>query len=183
MALFLTYGLFMGATFYYLSIVKTQEPEKWPTWKPLIYELTFRNVMELREQLSTSIGWLPEIWAYMMKQFIPHVILILFINLAQSSTGTVGEPLFGNYGGYANWPFQIMGYGTTLFAFGLFVIGFVAPDLYKGLTLLDEKALIHGYGQGAQKKELEKLGGGEASDESEKAEDEETPAKVDEAEA
>lgn len=174
-ALFLTYFVFLGGSFYFLSKVKAAEPDKWPTWGPLVYELTFRNVMELRDQLSSTIGFLPKIWAYMMKQFIPHIVLLLFINLAQSSTKS-GDPVFGNYGGYVSWPFQIIGYGTVIFAFGLFVIGFFAPDLYKGLTLLDEKALIHGYGQGSQVKELEKMGITKdiaASDEEEQAEKEE----------
>jgi hypothetical protein len=147
----------MGATFFFLSKVKAADPEKWPTWKPLIYELTFRNVMELREQLASTVGYLPTFWAFMIKQFIPHVVLILFINLAASNTDD-GDALFGNYGDYINWPFQGLGYLTVIFAFGLFLIGFGAPDLYKGLTLLDEKALIHGYGQGTQVKELEKMG-------------------------
>jgi hypothetical protein len=158
LALFLTFFAFLGLTFFFLAKVKAENPEKWPTWSPLIYELTLRNVMELRDQLSTTVGWLPWIWAFLIKNFIPHVVLLLFINLAQSNSGTVGEPLFGNYGGYEDWPFQWMGYATVFFAFGLFIIGFVAPGLYSGLTLLDEKTLIHGYGQGAPAKELEKMG-------------------------
>jgi len=84
----------------------------------------------------------------MIKQFIPHVVLILFINLAQSKNDD-GEPLFGNYGGYSSWPYQILGYGTVLFSISLFLIGFLFPNLYSGLSLLDEKTIMHGYGQGA----------------------------------
>jgi len=158
--LFLIYFAGIGATLFFLKKRMEEEPGKW-TWSAIIYEITFRNVMELREQLSSTIGFLPKIWAFMIKQFIPHVVLILFINLAQSKA-TNGEPLFGNYGGYSSWPFQIMGYGTVLFALGLFLIGFLFPDLYSGLTLVDDKMVMHGYGQGVQEAaEHKKLEGDE----------------------
>ena len=150
----------IGFTLYFLKKKMKEEPDRW-TWKSIIYELALRNVMELREQLSSTIGFLPKIWAYMMKQFIPHVILILFINLAQSSNED-GQPLFGNYGGFPDWPYQILGFGTVIFALGLFLIGFFFPELYSGLSLLDEKNIIHGYGS-AQKNaddSVRKLEGG-----------------------
>jgi len=106
-ALFLVYFAGIGFTGFFLKKKMEEEPGKW-TWKTIIYEISLRNIMELRAQLSSTIGFLPNIWAYMMKQFIPHVILILFINLAQSNNED-GESLFGNYEGYANWPFQILG--------------------------------------------------------------------------
>jgi hypothetical protein len=153
-ALFLTYFAFLGLTVYFLKKKMAEEPAKWSSLGEIFWELSFRNIMELREKLASTIGFLPTIWAYMIKQMIPHVVLVLFINLAQSTT-TDGEPLFGNYGGYVSWPFQIIGYGTVVFAFGLFLIGFAAPDLYAGLSLLDEKTIIQGYGQGEPGKELE----------------------------
>lgn len=188
-ALFLVYFAGLGFTWFFLKKKMEEEPGKW-TWKSIIYEISLRNIMELRAQLSSTIGFLPNIWAYMMKQFIPQVILILFINLAQSNNDD-GDSLFGNYGGYADWPFQILGcvfcflcsncrrphcyflsdheiltqtfpwnfrrYGVVLFSLSLFLIGFVFPDLYSGLSLLDEKAIIHGYGA-AQKVEEENSG-------------------------
>lgn len=156
-ALFLIYFAGIGATLFFLKKKMAEEPGKW-TWKSIIYEITFRNVMELRDQLASTIGFLPRIWAFMMKQFIPHVILILFINLAQSKAPN-GKSLFGNYELYADWPYQIMGYGTVLFALGLFLIGFFFPDLYSGLTLVDDKLIMHGYGQGVQEAQQKQLEG------------------------
>jgi len=56
-----------------------EEPGKW-TWKTLAWEVSFANIMHLRDRLAHAFGSFPVIWAYMMKQFIPHVILILFAN-------------------------------------------------------------------------------------------------------
>jgi len=177
-ALFLTYFFFLGLTVFFLKKKMAEEPDKWSSLGDIFWELSFRNIMELREKLSSTIGFLPTIWAYMIKQMIPHVVLILFINLAQSTTEN-GDPLFGNYGGYIPWPFQIIGYGTVIFAFGLFSIGFAAPDLYSGLTLLDEKAIIHGYGQGTPGKEVEdkKLMDAASDEEVHSVEKEETAGK------
>jgi hypothetical protein len=127
-------------TAFFMKQKMEEEPDKW-TWNSIIWEVSFANVMHLRDRLSHSIGFLPETWAYMMKQFIPHVILILFVNLAASQTDD-GETLFGNYGGYRAWPFQYIGYGTVVFAGFLFLIGLVFPDVYNGLTLVDTKTLI-----------------------------------------
>ena len=76
-----------------------------------------------------------------MKQLIPQVILILFINLAQSKNDD-GDPLFGNYGGYISWPFQVLGYLAVVFAGFLFLLGLAVPNAYNGLTLIDEKTVI-----------------------------------------
>ena len=73
-----------------------------------------------------------------MKQFIPHLILILFINLA-AADNAIGESLFGHYGEYVSWPFQILGILAVVFVLFLFVLGLAAPNLYEGLELIDEK--------------------------------------------
>ena len=85
-----------------------EEPNTWESKSAMWWDLAFGNILHLRDRLSSDIGWLPTIWAYMMKQFIPHVILILFINLALSETDA-GKSVFGNYGGYRAWPFQYLG--------------------------------------------------------------------------
>lgn len=118
--------------------------DKWNSLSHVLFELAFRNILDLRDQLASTVGYLPVIWAYMMKQFIPQVILILFINLARSTTGDDGDPLFGNYGGYDQWPYQVLGYLSVVFAGFLMVLGLVVPDAYDGLTLLDESKIMHG---------------------------------------
>lgn len=126
------------------------EPGRW-TWGSIFWKLGFGNVMDLRDQLSSTIGFLPKIWAFMMKQVLPHIILILFINLARSNNSD-GESLFGNYGNYVQWPFQVLGYLSVIFAFFLFLLGLVAPSAYDGLTLIDDKIIMHA---GTEGKEVE----------------------------
>lgn len=108
-------------------------------------DLAFGNVMDLRKQLSETVGFLPSVWAIMIKQFIPHILLILFINLARSKGG------LGTYGGYSQWPYQIIGYGCMLFAAVVFLVGFTCPDLYNGLSLVDEKMVLRPTGEEAPK--------------------------------
>mmetsp|Transcript_12620 Transcript_12620/g.24240 ORF Transcript_12620/g.24240 Transcript_12620/m.24240 type:complete len:654 (+) Transcript_12620:123-2084(+) len=131
----------MATTAFLMSQKMANEPGTWTSSSAMWWDLGFGNVMHLRERLADDIGYLPTIWAYMMKQFIPHVILILFINLALSETDE-GKSVFGNYGGYRAWPFQYIGYGAVLFAGFLFILGLVFPDAYNGLTLTDDKAHI-----------------------------------------
>lgn len=135
------------------------EPGMW-TWGSIFWKLGFGNVMDLRDQLSSTIGFLPRIWAYMMKQVLPHIILILFINLARSNNDA-GESLFGNYGSYVQWPFQVLGYLSVIFAFFLFLLGLVAPSAYDGLTLIDEKLIMHAGTEGKEvdpEKDADELG-------------------------
>lgn len=99
-----------------------------------IYELSFKNVMDLRAELSKSVGWLPTLWAVMMKQMIPHVLLILFINLARSEN-KVGESQFGNYGDYVAWPYQCIGIACVLVAAVFFLVGLIAPQAFEGADL------------------------------------------------
>lgn len=140
LGLSLCYFAGIGLTAFYLNAKMNLEPGKW-TWLSIMYDLGFGNIMDLREKLSSTIGFLPKIWAIMMKQIIPHAILILFINLAVSKTDD-GDRKLLNYGNYETWPFIILGWGVVLFVFFLFLLGMIAPDAYKGLTLIDEKTLM-----------------------------------------
>lgn len=109
------------------------EPGKW-TWGSIIYELALGNVMRLRAELQSVVGYLPWLWAFAMKNLIPQILLILFINLAQSNNAD-GESLFGHYEGYVSWPFQVLGILVVCFA-SLFVLaGFVAPSIFEGADI------------------------------------------------
>lgn len=88
----------MGVATYYLKKKMTEEPEKW-TWKTILWELVFGNIFSLRDRIAPVIQRIPALWCILTKQFIPHVLLILFVNLAQAKTST-GETVFGSYGGY-----------------------------------------------------------------------------------
>mmetsp|Transcript_14648 Transcript_14648/g.29751 ORF Transcript_14648/g.29751 Transcript_14648/m.29751 type:complete len:649 (-) Transcript_14648:136-2082(-) len=165
-ALFGVYAVGIVITAIFMKQRMDQVPGKW-TWSDMAWELAFGNIMHLRDRLANCVGFFPRIWAYMVKQFMPHVLLILFANLA-SSTNDNGKKVFGNYGGYRAWPFQYLGYGCVLFAGSLFLIGLVFPDAYDGLTLIDEKAQIAE--KDVQEFEADKSGEVESDDSPEVAE-------------
>ena len=129
-------------TAFFLKKKMDEQPGKWDgSLATAMYEIAFRNVFDLRDQLAGCVGFLPYFWAVLMKQCIPQIILILFINLAQS-TNDNGDALFGNYGGYLSWPFQVLGYLVVVFAGFLFLFGLAVPHAYDGLTLIDEKTIV-----------------------------------------
>ena len=120
LALFLVAGAGLMLTFFFLAKKKAQEPDKW-TWSSMMYELGLKNVMALREELESTVGWMPWLWAFMIKCFIPHVLLILFINLMLSGN-TDGEPLFGNYGTFEFLSFYQSGYEIPRFPLLFFIL-------------------------------------------------------------
>jgi len=66
-----------------------------------IYVLGFENVMDLRAELEPVIGWVPIVWCFLIKHFIPQVLLILFVNGASAKIDTPDGPVskFGHYEG------------------------------------------------------------------------------------
>jgi len=105
---------------------------KW-TMKSLWWELYFGNIVALRDRMQTQIGRVPFVWCFLMKHIIPHLLIILFINLAQSTNDD--GPLFGNYGGYETKPYQVLGILTFVFTLFVFAVGVIFPDLYAPLAL------------------------------------------------
>jgi hypothetical protein len=129
-ALFICYLVGLAVTGFLLKQKINQEPDKW-TWGSILYELTLSNIMGLRDELMSVVGYLPWIWAFAMKYIIPHVLLILFINLAQSKNAD-GESLFGHYEGYVTWPFQVLGILVVAFASLFILVGAIAPVVFEG---------------------------------------------------
>ena len=120
-------------TLFLCSRKMSQDPDTW-TWSSIIYEVTLSNVMVLREELQSVCGWIPWAWAFMMKHFIPQVLLILFVNLAASKNED-GEPKFGFYENYVGWPYQVLGIGAVGIAIAMFLAGVFYPDIYKKADL------------------------------------------------
>ena len=103
-ALLVVYGVFISITVTFIS-----KNEGSITEDPLgakIMDLAFGNIFDFKAKAEPIIKYVPTIWCFLIKQFIPQVLLFLFVNLAQSKTST-GKALFGNYGGYPFSPFQV----------------------------------------------------------------------------
>ena len=140
LGLFLCYFAGIGATLWLMRQKMAREPDMEWTWKDMVYEVSLKNVMQLREELEGVVGFMPRIWAICMKQVIPHILLILFINLA-SNENADGESLFGHYGGLETWPFQVLGILCVVFVASLILIGMALPDLFEGADLTVGKKL------------------------------------------
>lgn len=129
LGLFLCFFSGLAITGVFLSQKMNKEAGKW-TWHSIIYELTLGNVMELRSELSIVVGYLPWIWAFALKNVIPQILLVLFINLAQSKNED-DKPVFGNYGGYVTWPFQVLGILVFCFASIFVLVGTMVPQVFE----------------------------------------------------
>lgn len=97
-----------------------------------MYNLVMGNMLQFKEKVGPVVGPVPLVWCFAIKQIVPHVLLILFFNLATSKADD-GKNNFGGYGGYAMAPYQILGILTFLFMVFLFAIGLVYPPVYNKL--------------------------------------------------
>jgi hypothetical protein len=72
---------------YCWSILKTLvNDEKGVEMKELVLELTMGNILQLRKELEASVGYIPWIWAFLMKHVVPQTLLVLFFNLFFAKT-------------------------------------------------------------------------------------------------
>merc|ERR1712232_1265582 len=154
-ALIVIYLLGIIPVFFMLN--KKKKEGDW-TWKSILYQLMFRNVFELRDQLSSSgVGYIPGVWCILIKHIIPSLLLILFINLAGAQNSD-GKALFGNYGGYVTYPYQFLGILIIALTLFLLALGFVRPDTYDILAdPEDESTLKDKMGAGANVDDDQKL--------------------------
>lgn len=129
----LFYSIGCGISHFYLTKTLAGDTEgKWTIGK-LWWELSLGNILALRNRIQPVIGPIPFIWCFLMKHIIPHILIILFVNLAQSDNGA-GEPIFGGYGSYPTGPYQVLGILTFVFALFLFINGLIFPTLYEPLA-------------------------------------------------
>jgi hypothetical protein len=131
-------GWFPGllVTHYFLMERIALEPERW-TVRSIWWECAYGNISRLRDQIQPVIGPIPFIWVILMKNFIPHVLIVLFLNLCASENGA------GNYGGYAIRPYQLLGLISFIFAIFLFFVGLLVPEVYEPLALPQTKILTN----------------------------------------
>ncbi len=136
--LFITYA--MGISYVGHLMSKQMQEDPTLTWSDMFFYLTMSNVMELREDLISSVGYIPVAWAFLIRHFIPPVLLVLFFLGADATT--IDEDgnevkVFGNYGGYAS-PYQTLGILTVVFAGFLVASSLIFPNLYNTLQTVDE---------------------------------------------
>ncbi|KAL7545032.1 hypothetical protein ACHAWF_010536, partial [Thalassiosira exigua] len=115
-------------------------------WKDMFYTLMMENVMQLRNDLSQVVGFLPKTWAFLVKHFISPIIMVLFGLDASAKlkdgdgnviTDAEGNPLrkFGNYEGYVTWPYQALGMAIVAFVGFLFLTSLAFPWMYDALQI------------------------------------------------
>ena len=121
----------VAVTAYFLKEKMQEEPGKW-TWSSIWWEITFSNIFALKNRVQPTIQYIPDLWAYLIKGVIPHLLIIVFINAA--ATEVNGVNVFWNYGNYPNMPYQLLGVICIIFALFLFVVGFFYPDIYAFLA-------------------------------------------------
>eukprot|EP01083_Nonionella_stella_P098990 278440_1 len=123
------YAIGMATVTFLMMKKKQADPSL--TWKSMYYDLLMRNVMELRSDLVEVVGFMPIVWALLVKHFIPLVIIILFSLDADSGK-------FAFYSGYPTKPYQVLGVLIVVFAALLFVSSLVLPKMYNALQKPDE---------------------------------------------
>jgi SNF family Na+-dependent transporter len=112
----------------YLMNIRKRELGMW-SWSSMFYDLTLRNVVDLKDDLSGVVGHIPIVWAVLIKHVIPPVLLVLFFVGCAATTST-GQTEFGHYGGYPLLPYQLLGILTVVFAGFIVTSGIFAPRLY-----------------------------------------------------
>ena len=130
--LFLLYGIGMYVVHRKLVQAKGSEDIK-----ANMYDLYIGNVLKLKSDLEVSVGHIPDIWPYLLKHFIPQVLMILFFNLGFSKNEWGTE--FANYGGYAAWPYQTIGMFVYFFIAIVLVTGIFYPNAYSILASDDDE--------------------------------------------
>jgi len=101
------------------------------SWRLAFNDLMFRNIIDLRDDLSMVVGHIPLIWAVLIKFVIPPVLLVLF-SLGCAAKTSSGETEFGRYGNYPTLPYQLLGVLTVIFVGFLFFSAVVMPRIYSG---------------------------------------------------
>jgi len=116
-----------------------RQPGRW-TYRSIWFECAYGNISRLRDQIQPVIGYIPFIWAILMKNLVPHACILLFFNLLLAPTGQGA----GTYGDYAIRPYQLLGLLTFIFAIFLFFIGLLVPEVYEPLAVPQTKVVLLG---------------------------------------
>jgi len=117
----------IGMAFVFFMMHKKKQTDPGLTWGGMCYALFMKNIMDLKRDLSQVVGFMPTIWAFLVKHFIPPIILILFALGADSKQ-------FWSYEDYEKWPYQVLGILIVIFVGFLFISSLVFPQMYDFLS-------------------------------------------------
>ncbi len=127
---FVLYLAGMGVTIFLLKKTRDSMPEEQKkSWKELFYILYFKNVQDYVEKIKKQVGYIPFIWGVLIKHVMPPILIVVFV-LGAVATNSEGQSLFGHYGGYVAWPYQVLGILAFCFTASTILVGFAAPSLY-----------------------------------------------------
>lgn len=115
---------------------KKKQVDQSLSWKGMFHDLLMRNVLELTNDLSQVVGWMPSVWGFLIKHFIPPVLIVLFaLGADEDTVDSEGNTVkkFGNYGNYPTRPYQVLGILVVCFTGFLFVSSLVFPQMYAAL--------------------------------------------------
>jgi len=165
---FVLYGLGLVIVQHFVTSHLSTLEDSSVTSRQLWWELYFGNIQGLRAKIEPVIGRIPFSWIFLIKHFIPHALIVLFVNLASSTTGfskdANGDDIpgtdnsqFGHYGHYSTDPYQVLGILTFVFAAFLFLAGLVVPRLYAPLAKPQTPEAMEELEQYMSKEEYEKL--------------------------
>jgi len=107
-----------------------------------LYVLFFENVMDLRAELEPVIGWVPVVWCFLIKHFIPQILFILFVNGANSKIDSADGPVskFGHYEGEL---FYVCSYLNITFSFKTKLVSYIFNSLHFILFVLQDIPCTH----------------------------------------
>ena len=119
----------VGTVFLLWKTTASQPEENQRTMKELFYNLYFKNVQDYVEIIKTKAGHIPFIWGVLIKHVIPPALIVVFV-LGADAKNDDGQSVFGHYGDYDAWPYQLLGVLTFCFLAVIILVGFAAPNLY-----------------------------------------------------
>ena len=63
---------------------------------------------------------------------------IILFSLGADAENANGDKVFGHYGGYVTWPYQVLGILVVVFSGFLFVSSLIVPGIYESLQLKEK---------------------------------------------
>lgn len=139
----LTVGMLFGlgcagmGTMLSLSMIRERHGK---TEGELVWDLFFGNVEALRSEINSVVAakgqWrVPLFWSFLIKFFIPPVLVLLIIGSLASETAD-GKSTFGHYEGYPA-GYQVLGIVMALLALVIVAVGAIWPNAYAMLAPLE----------------------------------------------